>query len=179
MGVLAGHRGGRLDRILMGITRFFESTPRLIVAIPVLVAFGPRLTVLVAVLALTSWMRPARLLRAQVAALSASPFVTAARALGASRGRILRSEVLPNALPALAVVGTIACEALLLEAGLGFLGLGDPGLVSWGRLAGDARGLLAAAGWVPALVGLCIFTAALALRLAGDAVAEALGGSPV
>jgi peptide/nickel transport system permease protein len=99
-------------------------------------------------------------------------FIRAAEATGASESRILWRELLPNVMPsALVMVGLGVGQVLLVEASLGFLGLGDPNALSWGTLAGQAQGYLRVAWWMAAFPGLAITTAVLAVNLLADALA--------
>ena len=107
--------------------------------------------------------------------LRTRPFVEAARALGASGPRILAREILPSVLPAAVVVASVnAGSVILLEAGLSFLGLGDPAVVSWGYLASNAQRFLRVAWWMVLFPGAAIALAVIGLNLVGDALNDAL-----
>lgn len=177
VGAVSGHRGGWVDDVLMRLTEFVQVLPRFFLAIVAIALFGPGLPLFVLVMALTSWATLARVVRAEVLTLERREFVDAARALGASGGRIVLRHLLPNALPAAVVyLGLVLAQVLLLEASLGFLGLGDPNLVSWGYLAGQAQGFLRVAWWLSFFPGLAIAVAVLGLNLLGDGLTQALGG---
>jgi peptide/nickel transport system permease protein len=101
----------------------------------------------------------------------------AARASGATTSRILWRELLPNVMPSAAVLlGLLFGQAILLEASLGFLGLGDPNAVSWGLLAGQAQGFLRVAWWLAVFPGLAIAAAVLGINLLADAWAGVIAG---
>ena len=137
--------------------------------------FGPGLDRLVLLLGLSSWPLIARVVRAEVLSLKTREFVEAARALGAPGLRILAREVLPGVLPPAVVVASVnAGGVILLEAGLSFLGLGDPDVVSWGCLANNAQRFLRVARWMALFPGAAIALAVLGLNLAGDALDDAL-----
>ena len=175
VGTIAGYRGGRLDDVFMRVTELFQVLPRFFLAIVVIAMFGPGLDRLVLVLGLTSWPVLGRVLRAEVLSLRRRAFVEAAIALGASEHRILVRTILPNAMPAAAVyVGLLAAQVLLLEASLGFLGLGDPNAISWGYLAGQAQQFLRVAWWLSFFPGLAIAAAVLGMNLLGDAITDLL-----
>jgi peptide/nickel transport system permease protein len=176
VGGFSGYLGGRWDEALMRMTEFFQALPRFFLAILAIAVFGPGLDRLVIVLGLTSWTMLARVVRSEVLSLREREFILAARALGASNARIVLRELLPNALPAaLALLGLIMGNVLLLEAGLGFLGLGDPNAITWGLLAGAAQPYLRLAWWLPFFPGVAILAAVLGLNLLGDALTGALG----
>jgi peptide/nickel transport system permease protein len=175
IGALSGYRGGLLDDALMRITEFVQVVPRFFLAVLVVALFGPGLDRLVLVLGLTSWPPIARVLRAETLSLRTREFVDAARCLGASTARILVRQVLPNALPPTVVVVSLnAAGVILLEAGLSFLGLGDPDLVSWGYLANNAQRFLRVAWWMAAFPGAAIVLGVLGLNLVGDALSDLL-----
>ena len=177
VGTVSGYRGGLLDDALMRGTELFQTLPRFFLAIIVIALFGPGLDHLVLVLGVTSWALVARVVRSQVLTLRHREFVEAAQASGASGTRILLREILPNALPpAIVYVGLLLAEIILLEASLGFLGLGDPGVISWGYLAGQAQRFLRVAWWLSLFPGLAIVVAVLGLNLLGDALIDVFGG---
>jgi len=175
VGAVSGWRGGLLDDLLTRCTEFVQVVPRFFLAIIVIALLGPGLDRLVLLLALTSWPLIARVVRAEVLSLKSREFVEAARSLGAPASRILVREVLPGVLPAVVVVASAnAAGVILLEAGLSFLGLGDPAVVSWGYLANNAQRFLRVAWWMMLFPGAAIAVAVLGLNLAGDALNDAL-----
>lgn len=177
VGLVSGYRGGWVDDALMRFTEAFQVLPRFFLALVFIAFFGPGLDRLVLVLGLTSWPLLARVVRAEVLSLRSREFVDAARVAGASPARILRREILPNALPpAIALLGLLVAQVLLIEAGLGFLGLSDPDAVSWGAIASDAQQFLRVAWWLSVFPGVAILLAVLGLNLFADAVTDALTG---
>jgi peptide/nickel transport system permease protein len=149
--------------------------PRFFLAVIVVAVFGPGLDRLVLLLGLTSWPWIARVARAEVLTLKQQEFVEAARSLGAGQARVLLREVLPNALPPVVVVLSLtAASVILIEAGLSFLGLGDPNVVSLGYLANNAQRFLRVAWWMAAFPGAAIALAVLGLNLLGDGLNEGL-----
>lgn len=176
VGVVSGYVGGRIDDALMRITEFFQVLPRFFTAIVVIALFGPGIDRLVLVLGFTSWSLLARVVRAEVLSLREREFVHAARADGASHLRIMTRELVPNALPAAVVfLGLVVAQVLLIEASLGFLGLGDPNVMSWGFLASEAQRFLRVAWWLSVFPGLAIVVAVLGLNLLGDAITDSSG----
>jgi peptide/nickel transport system permease protein len=177
IGLLSGYLGGWVDDVLMRGTELFQVLPRFFLALVVIAFFGPGLDRLVLLLGFTSWPLLARVIRAETLALRHREFVEAARVQGASRTRILVREILPNALPpGIALLGLVVAQVILIEASLGFLGLGDPNVTSWGTLASEAQRFLRVAWWLSLFPGLAILLAVLGLNLLGDAVTDALSG---
>ncbi|MEO5826385.1 MAG: ABC transporter permease [Gemmatimonadales bacterium] len=177
VGVIGGYAGGKVDAALTRVTEMFQVLPRFFLTIIVIALFGPGLDRIVLTLGLTSWPTLARVVRGETRALRGLGFLRAAEASGASPVRVLVREIIPNVLPAaLVVVGLAVGQVLLLEASLGFLGLGDPEHVSWGSLAGQAQGFLRVAWWLPLFPGLAITAAVLGFNLLADALTEVLAG---
>lgn len=177
IGLVSGYRGGRLDDLLMRSTEMVQVLPRFFLAIVAIALLGPGLDRIVIVLGITSWPVLARVVRAEALSLRSLDFVRAAEASGASGARIVIRELLPNALPsAMVVLGLLLGQVLLIEASLGFLGLGDPNVVTWGGLAGQAQSYLRVAWWLPLFPGLAIAATVLGFNLLGDALSDALGG---
>jgi peptide/nickel transport system permease protein len=175
VGSLAAWQGRRADDVLMRITEFVQVVPRFFLAVIVVALFGPGLDRLILLLGLTSWPWIARVVRAEVLSLKQREFVEAARSLGAGHLRVLLREVLPNALPPVVVVVSLsAASVILIEAGLSFLGLGDPDVVSLGYLANNAQRFLRVAWWMAAFPGAAIALAVLGLNLLGDGLNDAL-----
>lgn len=177
VGAVSGYAGRWADDVLMRLTEAFQVLPRFFLAIVVIAFFGPGIDRLVLVLGFTSWPMLARVVRAEVLSLKQREFVAAAQAHGASSVRVVVREILPNALPAaIALLGLILAQVILIEASLGFLGLGDPNAMSWGYLANEAQRFLRVAWWLALFPGLAILLAVLGLNLLGDALTDILGG---
>jgi peptide/nickel transport system permease protein len=175
IGAVAGYRGGSTDDVLMRLTEFVQVVPRFFLAVLVIALFGPGLDRLALVLGLTSWPAIARVVRAETLSLARREFVEAAHALGAQATRVLVRHVLPNALPAAVVVVSVnAGTVILMEAGLGFIGLGDPHAISWGYLANNAQRFLRVAWWMALFPGAAIALAVLGLNLLGDGLNDLL-----
>lgn len=174
LGALAGLVGGGTDRLILFLIEVVQSVPALVL-VAALAAFLPPSFFLAALLiGLTAWTDSARIVRAEARRLRSAPFVEAARAAGASPGRLLLRHVLPHALPpALATAPYVLGAAVLTEAGLSFLGLGTPPpAASWGRSLADARDVVTVAPWcvLPPAVALVLLV--LSARRLGDAFAE-------
>lgn len=177
VGLVSGYVGGWVDDVLMRVTEAFQVLPRFFLALVVIAFFGPGLDRLVLVLGVTSWPILARVIRAEVLVLRHREFVEAARVAGASATRILLREVLPNALPpAIALLGLLVGQIILIEAGLSFLGLGDPDAMSWGTLVSEAQRFLRVAWWLSLFPGLAIGVTVLGLNLLADSLTDVLTG---
>ena len=175
VGSMAAWQGRRADDALMRFTESVQIVPRFFLAVIVVAVFGPGIDRLVLLLGLTSWPWIARVARAEVLSLKQREFVEAARSLGAGQVRILLRDVLPNALPPVVVVLSLSgASVILIEAGLSFLGLGDPDVVSLGYLANNAQRFLRVAWWMAAFPGAAIALAVIGLNLLGDGLNEAL-----
>ena len=175
LGAVAGYRGGSTDDMLMRLTEFVQVVPRFFLAVLIIALFGPGLDRLVLVLGLTSWPAIARVIRAETLSLARREFVESAHALGAPAVRVLTRHVLPNALPAAVVVVSVnAGTVILMETGLGFIGLGDPHSISWGYLANNAQRFLRVAWWLALFPGAAIALAVLGLNLLGDGLNDLL-----
>jgi len=174
VGLVAGYRGGLADDVLMRVTEMFQAVPRFFLAILAVALLGGGIGNVILVLALTSWPWLARVVRAQTMSVKGRDFVTAARAMGVAERTTAVRHVLPNVAPAAMVVVTLtAARVILLEASLGFLGLGDPNAMSWGYLADNAQRFLRSAWWMSFFPGLAIVTAVLGFSLLGDALVDA------
>ncbi|MBI4670965.1 MAG: ABC transporter permease [Chloroflexi bacterium] len=175
IGGLAGFVGGWVDDALMRFTEVFQVLPRFFLAITIAAFFGGSVLNIVLVLALTFWTLTARLLRAQVLSVREREFVVAARAIGVRENTILRRHVIPNALPpALVNASLLVGAAILVEAGLSFLGLGDRSIVSWGYMLNNAQPFLQTAWWMSVFPGTALLTTVVAVNLLGEGLNDAL-----
>ena len=151
VGVVSGYFGGRIDSLLMRTADVVLVVPFLPLMILLAAYVGPSVTSLAVVIGLLVWARPARVVRSLVLSQRNRDYVTAARSLGARDGRILRFCIFPSVISlALAEFVQLASRAILLEAALAFLGLGDPVQKSWGSVLfyAQARGALLSEAWL-------------------------------
>ena len=175
IGALAGYFGGTVDEILMRFTEFFQVLPALLFSMVLVTLFTPTLTTIALSIGAVSWTATARLTRAEFLKLKELDFVAAEHVIGASKGRIIWRVILPNALPPLIVSATFAIgTAILFEASLSFLGLGDPNRMSWGLMIGSSRSYILSSWWAVTFPGLMIFLTVLAISLIGDGLNDAL-----
>jgi peptide/nickel transport system permease protein len=171
VGAVAGWRGGAADAALMRVTEFFQTLPRFVLALIVIALFGAGIGKVILVIAILAWPQTARVVRASVAALRTAPFVDAARLGGMPASLLVMQEILPNILAPVIVLASLdVATAILLEAGLGFFGLGDPNLVSWGSMLNEAQQYLRSAWWMAVFPGLAIAATVLAFNTLGDAL---------
>jgi peptide/nickel transport system permease protein len=167
--------GGRVDALLMRLSDLLQTIPQFFLALLIVALAGRGLWKIVGVLAILGWPLTARLVRAEFLSLREREFVEAARALGMSDLRVALIVILPNAIPPAIVAATLGVgEAVLLESGLSFFGLGDPDLMSWGLMLQNAQGFLRRAWWMAVFPGLAIFMAVLSFNLFGDGLSDAL-----
>ena len=175
VGAAAGFFGGWVDTLLMRLVELFQTTPTFLLVIVIVAITDPSLTTIAMAIGVAAWPTVARLVRAQFRSLRESDFVMAARSLGYSRLRIIVQEILPNALPPVIVAASVMiANAILTEAGLSFLNMRDPNVVSWGAMIGDGREQLRNAWFLTALPGAAIALAVLSLNLVGDGLNEIL-----
>jgi peptide/nickel transport system permease protein len=145
--------------------------PRFFLAVLVAALFGPNLWYLALLIGLTFWPQTARLLRAQVLALREREYVLAARAIGLGPGRILMRHVLPNAASVVIITAALQVgSAILIEASLSFLGLGDRSLISWGYMLNNAQPFLRTAWWMSLFPGLALAATVLGANLLADGI---------
>ncbi|MCX8189051.1 MAG: ABC transporter permease [Nitrososphaeria archaeon] len=170
IGLPAGYFGGKLDQLLMRVTDFFLSIPRFILIIFAVIIFGPTLTNIILILSAFSWPTIARIVRAEVLSIKEREYVQAAKVLGAGNLDIMFNEILPNVMPPVLVAAALQMsDAILAEAGLSFLGLGDPNTASWGRILAIARQAIYVGGWWTLLFPSLFITATvLSVNLLAD-----------
>lgn len=175
VGTAAGFAGGWVDEALMRVVEAFQIVPSILIALAFVSVFRPTLEVVVLAIALGAWTNPARLVRAEVLALREQEFVAAARVLGMHPVEIAMRQILPLALPpVLALTAVIVAEAVLVEAALSFLGLGNPNAVTWGGMIAEGRNQLRSAPWLSLIPGAALVATVIAVHLTGDALVVAL-----
>jgi peptide/nickel transport system permease protein len=189
LGTLAGFYGGLLDAVVSRMTEIVMAFPLLLFAIALAATAGDRLNsytmfgifapgvvTLVIVISAFSWYYPARIVRGQVLALREKEFIEAARMVGASNLRIMRSHLLPHLLGTMIVWGTLTVATnILFEAALSYLGVGlPPPNASWGNLLSDAVAFYTVQPWLMVWPGLAILFVTLAFNLLGDGLRDAI-----
>ena len=184
-GLLAGYYRGWTDALLGRVMDLFLAFPYLVLAVGLGVACAdgcaggliqPGLPVVIFVIVLTTWPYIARIVRGQVLSLREREFVEAARSLGASDGRIVFKEILPNLVAPIIVYATVLIpQVILFEAALSFLGVGvDPSRPSWGAMIADATSIFEDAWWFMTFPGIALLVTVLAFNIVGDGLQDAL-----
>ncbi len=176
VGLISGYWGGLVDDLLMRITEIVMVLPSFILALVILSLYGNSIWHVIIVLGILGWPSIARIVRGEVLSLREREFIEAERMIGSSSLSIIFIEILPNTLPPVIIAGTLEMsKAILLEAGLSFLGLGDPALLSWGRMLFIAQRVFhVGAWWLVLFPGIAIFLTVLAFNLIGDGLNDAL-----
>ena len=179
VGAIAGFFRGTVSVALLAVTDGALALPRVVLLLLLAALWQPSALLVIVVLGLTGWMSIARLVYGEVRGLAARPFVEGARALGASRRRVLWRHILPNALTPVIMAAALGVgNAISLEAGMSYLGLGvQPPTPSWGNMIASGRDTLVNAPWVAAAPGLALVLVVVACTLLGDALRDALDPS--
>lgn len=176
LGLIAGYRGGLADSILMRIQDAMLAFPTILFAILVVAALGASQRTIILTIGSIFVPRFARLVRGSVLALKEEEFVLASRAVGASPARVMSRHILPNCMaPILVQITLTVSVAILIEAGLSYLGLGvQPPAATWGNMLKQAQAFPRQAPWYVIAPGACIFFVVLSLNLLGDALRDRL-----
>lgn len=178
LGGLAGYYGGTMDSVIMRLTDTVMSFPALVIIITLVAIVGPSVYNTMLAIGLLSWPSIARIVRGQFLYIREQPFVEAAQCLGVRPRRIIFSHILPNAIGPLVVAATFGvATAILMEAGLSFLGLGvQPPTPSWGGMLHDAQTMtiLERMPWMWVPPGVMIVLAVLSINFIGDGLRDAL-----
>lgn len=175
VGGFAGYYRGGVEIVLMRVTEFFQTIPAFVLAILIVAILSPSVPSEIIAIAAVSWPGIARLVRGEFVALGGREFVQACAGLGASDARIIFRHMLPNCASSIIAVGSLLIgTSILTEAGLSFLGLGDPNVMSWGLIISAGRAVLRSAWWICTFPGIAILLTVLGVNLVGDGLNEAL-----
>jgi peptide/nickel transport system permease protein len=175
VGAVAGYYRGRVDDALMRVTELFQTMPAFMFVIVLVSIFQPKIVTIVLALAVASWPPVARLVRAEFLSLRQREFVQSCVVIGMSDRRIMLGQILPNALaPVIVTASVMVASAILMEAGLSFLGLGDPNVMSWGSMIGAGRDEIRSAWYISAIPGCALLATVLGLNLFGEGLNDAL-----
>lgn len=176
LGALAGYYGRWVDGLLMRFVDIMLCFPTFFLILAVIAFLEPSIWNIMIIIGLTGWMGVARLVRAEFLSLRERDFVQAARALGASDGRLIFRHILPNALSPVLVSATLGVAgAILTESALSFLGIGvQPPTPSWGNMLISGKQTLGTAWWLSAFPGLAILITVLGYNLLGEGIRDAL-----
>src|SRR4030043_390439 len=176
IGALAGYYGGWVDTFLMRFVDTMLCFPSFFLILTVVALLGPSIFNIMVVIGITSWMGTSRFVRAEFLSLRERDFTQAARALGVKDSRIILRHILPNALAPVFVTATLkVASAILVEAGLSFLGFGgQPPGPRWGNILTEGRAYLFDAWWLTVFPGLAILITVLSFNLLGEGLRDAL-----
>jgi len=176
VGAIAGYYGGWIDSVLMRFVDIMLCFPSFFLILTVVALLGPSLFKVMIVIGITSWMGTSRFVRAEFLSLRERDFTQAARALGVKDFRIIFRHILPNALAPVFVTASLdVATAILVEAGLSFLGFGvQPPAPSWGNILTEGRTYIFGAWWLTAFPGLAILITVLAFNLLGEGLRDAI-----
>jgi len=180
VGLVSGVWRGRVGTLLLGVTDFALALPRVVLLLLLAALWKPGGMLVIVVLGLTGWMSTARLVHGEAVAAMSRPYVAAARALGAHRVRLALRHVLPNVITPVIIAGALGVgNAIMLEAGLSFLGLGvQPPAPSWGGMIASGRDAIVNAPWVALAPGIALVIVVVGCTLLGDALSDRQAGSP-
>lgn len=174
-GGIAGFFGGVIDQILSEIMNIFLMLPTFFLILLIIATFGSSMLNVMIVIGLTSWVGNARLMRAQAKAIKERTFIKSSIAMGESKLSILIKHVIPNGIfPIIANTTMNISGAILTEAGLSFLGLGDPNVISWGQIITAGKGYLPKAWWISTFPGLMTIFTVLTFFLIGEGLNRVL-----
>lgn len=176
IGLLSGFYGGKVDTALMRLTDTMLCFPQVFLLLVLAAFITPTVISIALIIGLTSWMEVARIIRAQIQYVKEQDFVQAAFALGASDGRIMIKELLPNAIAPVLVSATLnVANAVLMESYISFLGYGiQPPLASWGNMLTNAQSYFDLAPWLAILPGVMITLTVMSFNFLGDGLRDAL-----
>ena len=176
LGLLAGFSGGWMEEALMRTTDVFLAVPGIVLAIAIVTVLGPGISHAMLAISLVWWPGYARLMHGKAKALRTTMFVEAARALGASRLRIILHHVLPNAITLIVIKASMDMGmAILTAAGLGFVGVGaQPPTPEWGEMISAGQPYLPTWWWLSVFPGAAIVITVLGFNLLGDGLRDLL-----
>jgi peptide/nickel transport system permease protein len=175
-GLLAGYRGGAFDSVMMRVVDIQFAFPFILLSISIIGALGTSVGNVILVIALANWVPYARVVRSEALVIRQKEYIAAATLLGVRRWRIMLRHCLPNLAPSIIVVATFGlANAIIMEAGLSFLGMGVPlEIPSWGGMLADGRRYVDTSWWLAVFPGLAIFLVVLATNLLGDHLRDVL-----
>lgn len=169
IGGIAGYFGGKVDKVIVEFINIFVMTPSFFLILIIVAIFGSNMKYVMIVIGLTSWPGNARLMRAQAISLRNRTFIMSCQAMGESKLSIMFKHIIPNGIfPIVANTTMRISGAILTEAGLSFLGLGDPNVISWGQMISNGKQLMVKAPWISVVPGIAVVITVLTFFLIGD-----------
>ncbi len=171
VGGIAGYIGGKIDKVISELINMFLMLPTFFLILIVIAIYGSSLTNVIIVIGLTSWTGTARLMRAQAISLRERTFIKSAKTIGESNIEILFKHIIPNGIFPIIADSTMAVSsAILSEAGLSFIGLGDPNVISWGQIIAHGKDYLPRSWWICTFSGIAIICTVLSFYLIGEGI---------
>lgn len=175
VGAVAGFYGGKLDKVISEVINVFLMIPSFFLVLIIVAMFGSSMVNVMFVIGLTSWPSNARMMRVQAMSIKERTFVKSAVAMGESKRQILFKYIIPNGLfPVIANTTMGVAKAILTEASLSFLGLGDPNVVSWGQMIMSGKSYLVNGWWISLFAGLAIMLVVIVFYMIGDGLNYAM-----
>lgn len=174
IGVVSAYFGGWVDNILMRFTDIMMTFPFFLLLVLIVSIYGQSLLLIVLAIGLTGWTGAARMIRSESLSLRTREFVVASKALGASDNRVVFRHLIPNVISLIIIIATLSIPGVIIaEAALSFIGLGDPNVLSWGKILESGQHSLYTAWWVAVEPGIMLFLTALAFNFLGDGLRDA------
>jgi peptide/nickel transport system permease protein len=174
IGVISAYFGGWVDNILMRFTDIMMTFPFFLLLVMIIFIYGHSLVFIILTIGLTGWTGIARLIRSDTLSLRTREFITASQSLGVSDSRIMLRHLIPNVISTIIVIATLSIPGLIMaEAGISFIGLGDPNVTSWGQILNAGQRSLDSAWWVAVEPGIALFLTVLAFNFLGDGLRDA------
>lgn len=175
VGGISGYLGGIADRIINEILNILMMIPTFFLIVLAISLYGSSIDNMILIMALTGWAGTARLMRGQALAIREKTFIKNAEVLGLGKMHIIVRHVIPNCIfPVLTSMAMSVSGAILSEAGLSFLGLGDPNVVSWGKLIAAGRRYLPSCWWICLFPGLAVILTSLVFHLVSDGLNQSI-----
>lgn len=175
LGGAAGFLGGKVDMVLSELINVFMMIPTFFLELMIIAMFGNSITNVMIVIGLTSWASNAKLMRAQALSLRERTFVKSAIVMGETRSQILFNYIIPNGIfPVIANTTMGMSGAILTEASLSFLGLGDVNVISWGQMIYDGKSYITSAWWIATFAGIAIVLTVITFYMLGDGLNHVL-----
>lgn len=174
IGVTSAYYGGAVDNILMRFTDIMMTFPFFLLLIFIVFIFGTSLNLIILIIGLTGWTGAARMVRSESLSIRTREFIQASIVLGAGDKRVILRHMVPNVVGLVIVIATLSIPAVIIaEAGLSFIGLGDPAVASWGRILSSGQDNLDTTWWVAVEPGIILFLTVLAFNFLGDGLRDA------
>ena len=174
IGVFSAYMGGWVDNVLMRVVDIMLTFPFFLLLVFIVYIYGANLWIIIFVIGFTGWPGPARLVRSEALSLRTRDYILASKSLGASDARIVFRHLIPNVISLIIVISTLSIPGIIIaEAGLSFIGLGDPNKASWGRILNSGQNSLETAWWVAVEPGVMLFLTVLAFNFLGDGLRDA------